>query len=67
MHAIKQFTLILAKYCKIVQSPFLYYGGKAWTGFVISTRFVHCTQYMTWKNVDHVHRIYSGTSELHEG
>jgi len=59
MQASKQFTLILAKYCKIMQS-FLQYGGKAWTIVVISTRFLHCTQYMTWKNVDH------GTSELHE-
>jgi len=67
MQANKQFTLILAKHCKIVQSPFLQYGGKAWTSVVTSTRFLHCTQYITWKNVDHVHRIHSGMSELHEG
>lgn len=50
------FTLILAKYCKIVQSPFLQYGGKAWTSVSISSRLLHCTQCITWKNVDCVHR-----------
>jgi hypothetical protein len=33
---------------------------------VILTRLLHCTQYTTWKNVDHVHRMQSGTPELHE-
>jgi len=40
---------------------------KKWTIVVISTRFLHCTQYVTWENVDHMHRIHSGTCELHEG
>jgi len=44
MQASKQFTLILAKYCKIVQSPISQYGVKARPSVVFWTRFLHYTQ-----------------------
>jgi hypothetical protein len=47
MQASKQFTLILAKYCKIVQSPFLHNGGKAWTSVKIQYKNNVCNTTLT--------------------